>query len=101
VGRGGDPDPLATWFVRYGRRLSLERRNDGARAISMDQVNPKYVLRNYVAQRAIERAMLGDYSEIVSVHETLRSPFDSWPEREGDANPPPAEAPDIVVSCSS
>ena len=89
------------WFSRYRERLSLERRDDATRLAAMNLVNPKYILRNYIAQRAIDRAVAGDYSEIARVHETLRAPYDEWPDREGDAQGPPPGEPLVSVSCSS
>lgn len=101
VGPRADPATWKTWAERYRARLRLEQRSDSDRAEAMNRVNPKYVLRNYIAQRAIDRARDGDYGEIARVHETLRAPFDEWPERDDDAAEPPAWASEISVSCSS
>jgi serine/tyrosine/threonine adenylyltransferase len=64
-------------------------------------VNPKYVLRNHLAQIAIERAQAGDFDEIARLHEVLRRPFKEQPENESYAAAPPDWARDISVSCSS
>ncbi len=100
----GAPLDSATWMPwlgRYRARLATEGPDDTRRRVAMNRVNPKYILRNYIAQRAIERATQGDYGEIARIHETLRAPFDEWPDRENDANEPPAWAREISVSCSS
>ncbi|MCI0749865.1 MAG: hypothetical protein L0Y32_04900, partial [Nevskiales bacterium] len=71
------------------------------RATRMNRVNPKFVLRNHLAQRAIEKARQGDYSEIEILRRLLIRPFDEQPEMERYAGPPPAAEPGIEVSCSS
>ena len=67
----------------------------------MKQVNPKYVLRNYLAQGAIDRAAEKDFSEIDRLLELLRRPFDEQPQNESYAGLPPDWAQHISVSCSS
>jgi uncharacterized protein YdiU (UPF0061 family) len=63
----------------------------------MDLVNPKYILRNHLAQIAIEKAQQGDYSETSTLLQLLSKPF----EYEDYAKPPPADLEKIEVSCSS
>lgn len=92
---------LRAWAARYRERLTSEGRDIAARRDAMNRVNPKYVLRNYIAQRAIERALEHDYAEIARVAQTLAAPFDEWPDRADDANEPPDWARAISVSCSS
>jgi uncharacterized protein YdiU (UPF0061 family) len=68
----------------------------------MDQVNPKYVLRNYLAQNAITAAVeRRDYTETERLLETLRAPFTEQPGREGYAESPPDWGKRLAVSCSS
>ena len=68
----------------------------------MNQLNPKYVLRNYLAQVAIERAVRErDFSEIDRLRELLRDPFAEQPAMESYAAPPPEWGRNIIVSCSS
>ena len=57
-------EPETAWIERYRERLGTETRDDAERALAMNRVNPKYVLRNYLAQRAIGRAVARDWSEI-------------------------------------
>jgi uncharacterized protein YdiU (UPF0061 family) len=67
----------------------------------MSARNPKYVLRNHLAQAAIEKAESRDYTELARLHAILRRPFDEQPENERYAEPPPAGASRVEVSCSS
>ena len=67
----------------------------------MNQANPKFILRNYLAQQAIERAQQKDYSEIDRLRQLLRDPFAEQPEMDAYAAPPPDWAKQIIVSCSS
>ena len=70
--------------------------------IRMDQVNPKYVLRNHLAERAIQQAVREkDYSEIDRLLELLSHPFTEQPGMEAYALPAPDDSPPIIVSCSS
>lgn len=70
------------WLDRYVKRLGLESVPDEARQASMNQVNPKYVLRNYMAQLAIDKANEGDFSLVEELYELLRSPYDENPQFE-------------------
>ena len=71
------------------------------RLTSMKQHNPKYVLRNYLAQEAIEAAEKGDFSVAEQLHEVLKNPFDEQVHFERYAVLPPDWASHISVSCSS
>jgi uncharacterized protein YdiU (UPF0061 family) len=89
------------WGGRYLKRLEAEPRPDAERRAAMDRANPKFVLRNHLAQRAIELAEQGDLSEVRALHEVLRRPFDEQPGQERYAALPPDWARHIEVSCSS
>jgi uncharacterized protein YdiU (UPF0061 family) len=67
----------------------------------MHAVNPLYVLRNHLAQAAIERAQAGDYAELNRLHDILARPYDERPGLTSYAQPRPADVPPIGVSCSS
>ena len=68
----------------------------------MDRVNPKYILRNYLAQVAIGKAEKErDFSEVDRLLKLLGRPFDEQPEMADYAAPPPDWAQHISVSCSS
>lgn len=68
------------WFASYAKRLQRETRNDAERKIAMNKVNPKYVLRNYMAQMAIDRANQGDYALIDELYQLLKNPYSEQPE---------------------
>ena len=90
------------WAQRYRQRLSKEGSTDQQRAVHMKQTNPKYVLRNYMAEIAIRKAEdEKDYSGIEQLLNLLHAPFDEWPEYEHYAGFPPDWANNIAVSCSS
>lgn len=69
----------------------------------MCQVNPRYVLRNWMAQSAIEKAEKDDFSEVQFLLKVLQSPYTISEEAEekGYADPPPEWSYTIRVSCSS
>ena len=64
-------------------------------------VNPKYVLRNWVAQDVIQNAETRNYALVDQVREVLDAPFDEHPAMERYAAGPPEWAQGIEVSCSS
>jgi uncharacterized protein YdiU (UPF0061 family) len=67
----------------------------------MHAVNPQYVLRNYLAQVAIEKAQQKDFSEIERLLTVLMTPFDEHPGSEPYAGLPPDWGAHVAVSCSS
>ena len=69
-----------TWFEKYEQRLQMESRSHSERKQQMDGVNPKYVLRNYMAQLAIEDADKGEYALIDNLFELLKKPYEEQPE---------------------
>jgi serine/tyrosine/threonine adenylyltransferase len=89
------------WAVQYRSRLRQEASADAARRTAMDAVNPKYVLRNYLVQIAIEKAQAKDFSEVGKLLKVLEQPFDEQPENESYAALPPDWASELEVSCSS
>jgi uncharacterized protein YdiU (UPF0061 family) len=89
------------WAVRYRERLRAEHSVDAERKRAMDAVNPKYVLRNYLAQVAIEKAQNKDFTEVARLLSVLQRPYDEQPEHEAYAALPPDWASHLEVSCSS
>lgn len=96
---------MAGWLRRYGIRLQQENSDDHHRQTRMNRVNPKYVLRNYLAQLAIDQAEQGDYSLFAELFEVIKHPYDDQPEFDHHA----AKRPDwarqragcSMLSCSS
>ena len=68
------------WFQRYAERLSQELITSDERKMKMNAINPKYVLRNYMAQLAIDDADEGDYKLIDELFQLLKKPYDEQPE---------------------
>lgn len=96
-----DPARFDVWAARYGERLRSEGSRDEERKQRMNRVNPKYVLRNYLAQIAIEKAQQKDFSEIDRLLAILQDPYAEHPGMDSYAAPPPNWGKHIVVSCSS
>jgi len=94
-------DRFDEWAARYGARLRDERSRDDERRDRMNRVNPRYVLRNYLAQTAIEKAQQKDFSEIERLLTLLQSPYSDHPGMETYAAPPPNWGKHLAVSCSS
>ncbi|HET7438038.1 MAG TPA: YdiU family protein [Nitrospira sp.] len=94
-------DRFDEWALRYRNRLRSEQSRDDDRLLRMNRVNPKYVLRNYLAQVAIEKAQQKDYSEIDRLLTLLHNPYRDQPEMDGYAAPPPNWGKHLAVSCSS
>jgi uncharacterized protein YdiU (UPF0061 family) len=96
-----DRDAADDWLMQYRTRLMQESNSDAERAALMNQANPKFILRNHLAQRAIEMAQQDDFSEVNRLQRILSRPFDEQPAFEQYALAP---LPDEVVSdlsCSS
>jgi uncharacterized protein YdiU (UPF0061 family) len=89
------------WVKTYRARLAEETRGDAARLEAMNRVNPKFVLRNHLAETAIRHAKEKDFSEIERLATVLRRPFDEQPEHQAYAALPPDWASSLEVSCSS
>ncbi|BBP00255.1 protein adenylyltransferase SelO [Sulfuriferula nivalis] len=97
-----DRNAFDNWAERYKVTLNEQHSVDDVRAAQMNQVNPKYILRNYLAENAIVAAREhNDISEINTLMHLLQSPYDEHPEHETYAAAPPDWAKHISVSCSS
>ncbi len=96
-----NPERFDAWAGQYRERLQLEQSRDDERRDRMDRVNPKYILRNYLAQGAIEKAQQKDYSEIDRLLQLLQDPYTEQPGMESYAAAPPNWGKHLSVSCSS
>ncbi|BCM24714.1 protein adenylyltransferase SelO [Methyloradius palustris] len=73
---------FSAWLSSYVERLRQDARPNAERIASMHQFNPRYVLRNYLAQQAIDLAESGDNSMIIELLDVMRKPYDEQPGRE-------------------
>jgi len=96
---------LLDWLRRHLRRLRREPADAGAIREGMRRANPKYVLRNYLAQEAIEEAEAGDRARLETLMKVLERPYDEQPEHEEFAAKRPEWARTrpgcATLSCSS
>ncbi len=96
---------IIQWLRRYIERVQQDKTDDQCRKQAMNAVNPKYVLRNYLAQLAIEKAEQGDNGMVNELLEVLRHPYNEQPEHQSWAEKRPdwarTKAGCSMLSCSS
>lgn len=91
----------AAWVDRYDARARREVRPRAERAVAMNAVNPRIVLRNHLAQEAIAAAEAGDDEPVRRLLAALRRPYADDPDVASYDRPAPADRPPVEVSCSS
>ena len=97
-----DREAFDRWASEYLARLSEEEQgSDAERTNRMHAVNPLYILRNYLAQKAIDAAEDGNYDEVRRLHRVLSRPFEDQPGMEAYAERPPEWGKHLEISCSS
>ena len=90
-----------SWVVSFLERHSKETLSKDKRLKLMNQVNPKFILRNYMAQEAIEAAEVNDFSKLETLIIVMTQPYEELMEHEKFANKSPIWAKDLEISCSS
>ncbi|NND97983.1 MAG: hypothetical protein HKN47_11705, partial [Pirellulaceae bacterium] len=98
-------ETTANWLDRYHNRVRQDNTTNANRREQMNRVNPKYVLRNYLAQMAIDRSEQGDHGLISELLDVLRNPYDEQPDKQEFAKRRPDWARHrpgcSMLSCSS
>ena len=101
----GNAAAFAAWLARWADRVKADGEPAASRTARMNSANPRYVLRNYLAQQAIDRAEQGDATLIGELLDTLRQPYTEQPGRDAFAARRPEWARDkagcSMLSCSS
>jgi len=93
---GADNDDATVWLSRY------RARTQGEDLSGLDRVNPKYTLRNWVAESAIRAVEdRGDIATLDRIFKLVQAPFEKHDGDEAFAAPPPPEMSHLEVSCSS
>lgn len=95
------PNQLHEWLDHYDQRLLLNHSTTSQRHSQMLKTNPKYILKNYILQEAIEKAEQGDYVLVNDLLTLAQHPYDEHEEFERYAGPTPPEHKNIQLSCSS
>ena len=90
-----------SWVVSFLERHSKETLSKDKRLELMNQVNPKFILRNYMAQEAIEAAEVNDFSKLETLIIVMTQPFEELIEHQEFANKSPIWAKGLEISCSS
>ena len=100
-----DRERIAAWVRAWLARVTEQEPDSARRRAAMNAVNPRYVLRNWLAQLAIDRAEQSDLAGIHELLEVLRHPYDDQPGKEHLAQRRPewarARAGCSMLSCSS
>lgn len=95
----------ANWLKQYQQRLKQDGITEFDRRTLMNSVNPKFVLRNYLAQQAIDASTEGDHSLVNRLLEVMKRPYDEQPDQEQYAEKRPewarTKAGCSMLSCSS
>jgi uncharacterized protein YdiU (UPF0061 family) len=97
----GNRQELIDWLGDYSSRLTLESISSEDRSIQMKNNNPKFILRNYIAQEIIDDVEKGSSEKLQNWLEVLYRPFDEHVNFDSYSKPTPPELKNFVVSCSS
>jgi uncharacterized protein YdiU (UPF0061 family) len=99
--RFAEPAAFDAWWADWQLRSAAEGVGQAQRRERMQRVNPRFVLRNHLAQAAIDAAEQGDTGELLTLARLLQQPFDEHAAHARYAEAAPAGQPVLEVSCSS
>jgi uncharacterized protein YdiU (UPF0061 family) len=94
-------DVAMSWIKSYQERHNKESKSIAKKISLMNAINPKYILRNYMAQEVIEAAENSDFLAAETLIEVITSPYDELDQYEHFANRSPDWAKNLEISCSS
>ena len=94
-------DVALSWIKSYQERHNKESKSIAKKISLMNAINPKYILRNYMAQEVIEAAENSDFSAAETLIKVITSPYDELEQYEHFANRSPDWAKNLEISCSS
>ena len=92
-------EPMNNWLDRYDQRVQYIDKD--RRKKQMLSSNPKYVLKNYMLQEAIDAASDGDFSLVDDLFKLAQNPFEEHPKHERWAGATPDAFKNKKLSCSS
>jgi len=97
-----DPTAFDAWAERWRQRLAAEGRDDAARRAAMERVNPAFILRNHLAQQAVDAAIERlDFAPMRRLHAVLARPYDDQPDAADLAQPPAPEERVLTTFCGT
>ena len=94
-------DPIEKWFESYKKVCEKQNSDFEQRNKIMKKVNPKYIIKNYMLQEAIDLAYTGDYSLVNDLLEIAQNPYAEHLKYDRYSNVTPMEFANIKLSCSS
>jgi uncharacterized protein YdiU (UPF0061 family) len=93
--------PLENWFEKYKQVIEIQKQDFFKMKELMKKTNPKFVIKNYMLQEAIDEAKQGDFKLVNDLLKIAQNPFSEHKEFERYAKPTPLEYSNIKLSCSS
>ena len=94
-------DGFADLALKHQELLQKNNISESEAKNLIKKVNPKFILRNYLLENAIQKAYEGDFSEVLKLQKIMQNPFDEQDEFNDYAKLPPKWANELKISCSS
>jgi uncharacterized protein YdiU (UPF0061 family) len=95
------PADFDTWAARWQERLQHDLQSTSERASTMRTVNPVYIPRNHMVERAIKAAISGDFAPFETLHRLLQRPFEVQAGMAGFEEPPRPEERVLQTFCGT